>query len=165
MKETEFLTQQFADGHEMIESTLKDLTSEIAEWQPGGTANSITCLLAHTVYEEDDVLKQTINGGQSLFVSGGWSAKTGIPASAESIWTPDWILNLEAFDAYRQEVRESTRAFLADLDQTALDREMNAWGGTYRVGRMLREMGNHQFSHTGEISVLRGMKGLAGLPI
>ena len=165
MDELEFLTQQYADGHDMAGAALSDLTSEVAHWQPGGGANSIACLLAHTVYEEDDVLNATISGGQSLFERGGWSAKTGIPADIKAIWKPDWVLNIESFDAYRQEVRQSTRAFLAEIGPAAIDRKIDAWDGTYRIGWLLRSMSDHQFGHMGEVSVLRGMEGLAGLPI
>ena len=103
---------------------------------------------------------------QQLFVSGDWAAKTGIPAENSEIWQPGWSLNLEAFDAYRREVQQSMDALLADLDPATLDDEIEAFGSPRRRGWMLRvEMSNHILSHLGEIFTLRGMKGLAGLPI
>ena len=36
MDEREFLIEELADGHRMVGSALSDLTSEVAQWQPGG---------------------------------------------------------------------------------------------------------------------------------
>ena len=57
-------------------------------------------------------------------------------------------------------------ALLADLDPATLDDEIEAFGNPRRRGWMLRvAVSNHILSHLGEVSTLRGMKGLAGLPI
>ncbi len=166
MDEREFLIEELADGHRMVGSALSDLTSEVAQWQPGGTANSIAALLAHTIVGEDRVVNQMFKSGESLFDSGGWSVKTGIPAGNNEIWQANWSLNVEAFDSYRQEVQQSMDAFLATLDPALLDKDIEAFGSPRRSGWMLRVVvSNHILSHLGEISVLRGMKGLAGLPI
>ena len=166
MDERQLLIEELADGHRMVGAALSDLTSEVAEWQPGGTANSIASLLSHTIVGEDEVVNQMLKGGQQLFVSGDWAAKTGIPAEDNEIWQPGWSLNLEAFDAYRGEVQQSIDAFMADLDPATLDDEIEAFGSPRRRGWMLRvEVSNHILSHLGEVSTLRGMKGLAGLPI
>ena len=104
--------------------------------------------------------------GELLFVSDDWAAETGIPAENSEIWQPGWSLNLEAFDAYRGEVQQSMDAFMADLDPATLDDEIEAFGSPRRRGWMLRvAVSNHILSHLGEVSTLRGMKGLAGLPI
>ena len=166
MDERQFLIEELADGHRMVGAALSDLSSEVAEWQPGGTANSIASLLAHTIVGEDEVVNQMLKGGQHLFVSGNWAVKTGIPAEDNEIWQPGWSLNLEAFDAYRREVQQSMDALLADLDPATLDDEIEAFGSPRRRGWMLRvAVSNHILSHLGEVSTLRGMKGLAGLPI
>ena len=166
MDERQLLIEELTDGHRMVGAALSDLSSEVAEWQPGGTANSIASLLAHTIVGEDEVVNQMLKGGQKLFVSGDWAVKTGIPAEDNEIWQPGWSLNLEAFDAYRREVQQSMDAFVADLDPATLDDEIEAFGSPRRRGWMLRvEVSNHILSHLGEVSTLRGMKGLAGLPI
>ena len=166
MDERQLLIEELTDGHRMVGAALSDLSSEVAEWQPGGTANSIASLLAHTIVGEDEVVNQMLKGGQKLFVSGDWAVKTGIPAEDNEIWQPGWSLNLEAFDAYRREVQQSMDALLADLDPATLDDEIEAFGNPRRRGWMLRvAVSNHILSHLGEVSTLRGMKGLAGLPI
>ena len=166
MDERELLIEELADGHRMVGAALSDLSSEIAEWQPGGTANSIASLLAHTIVGEDRVVNQMFGAGELLFQSGDWAAKTGIPAENSEIWQPGWSLNIEAFDAYRGEVQQSMDALLADLDPATLDDEIEAFGNPRRRGWMLRVVvSNHILSHLGEVSTLRGMKGLAGLPI
>ena len=166
MDERQLLIEELTDGHRMVGAALSDLSSEVAEWQPGGTANSIASLLAHTIVGEDRVVNQMFGAGELLFQSGDWAAKTGIPAENSEIWQPGWSLNIEAFDAYRGEVQQSMDAFMADLDPATLDDEIEAFGSPRRRGWMLRvEVSNHILSHLGEVSTLRGMKGLAGLPI
>ena len=166
MDERQLLIEELADGHRMVGAALSDLSSEVAEWQPGGTANSIASLLAHTIVGEDRVVNQMFGAGELLFQSGDWAVKTGIPAENSEIWQPGWSLNLEAFDAYRREVQQSMDAFMADLDPATLDDEIEAFGSPRRRGWMLRvAVSNHILSHLGEVSTLRGMKGLAGLPI
>ena len=105
-------------------------------------------------------------GWELLFESGDWAAKTGIPAENSEIWQPGWSLNIEAFDAYRREVQQSMDSLLAGLDPATLDDDIEAFGSPRRRGWMLRvAVSNHILSHLGEVSTLRGMKGLAGLPI
>ena len=36
MDERELLIEELADGHRMVGAALSDLSSEVAEWQPGG---------------------------------------------------------------------------------------------------------------------------------
>ena len=166
MDEREFLIEELADGHRMVGSALSDLTEEVANWQAGGTANSIAGLLAHAIVVEDMIVNRLFGGGRSLFETGEWAEKTGIPAKPREIWQLGWTLNVAAFDQYRQEVQAGMDALMAGLDPASLDQEMDAFGGTRRGGDLLRISGsNHILGHLGEISVLRGMKGLAGLPI
>ncbi len=166
MDEREVIIEEMADGHRMLDAAMSDLTSEIADWQPGGTANSIASILAHTVIVEDEVVKQWFQGGKTLFENAGWSSKTGIPNDMEAIWKPGWSLNFAGFDAYREAVKQSSDQFLAELDPATLDLDIEAFGAPRRGGWLLRiEAPNHILSHLGEISVLRGIKGLAGLPI
>ena len=62
-------------------------------------------------------------------------------------------------------MQQSTDAFVAGLDPATLDDEIEAFGSPRRRGWMLRvEVSNHILSHLGEVSTLRGMKGLAGRP-
>ena len=128
MDERQLLIEELADGHRMVGAALSDLSSEVAEWQPGGTANSIASLLAHTIVGEDRVVNQMFGAGELLFVSDDWAAETGIPAENSEIWQPGWSLNLEAFDAYRREVQQSMDDLLADLDPATLDDEIEAFG-------------------------------------
>ena len=166
LDEREYLIEEFADAHRMVGAAVSDLTDEIANRKPGGTANSIAALLAHAVVVEDLIVNRFFGGGDSLFESGGWSEKTGIPASARDIWPGDWSLNVKAFDGYRLEVQKTTDALMAGLDPALLDQEIQAFRNPRRGGQLLRVSGcNHIMGHLGEISLLRGVNGLAGLPI
>ena len=70
MDERQLLIEELADGHRMVGAALSDLSSEVAEWQPGGTANSIASLLAHTIVGEDRVVNQMLGSCCSKAVIG-----------------------------------------------------------------------------------------------
>ncbi len=72
-----------------------------------------------------------------------------------------------AVDAYRDAVWASTAAYLATLTEADLDRELEFRpGATMTVASYFtRLMVNNNFSHVGEISVVKGLQGLKGYPV
>ncbi len=166
MELRELLVAEMADVHRMIGASLTDLTPEIAHWEPGGTANTIAGLLAHTVFAEDNAINRVLKAGQSLFERDGWAAKTGIPTGRGAIWTKGWTLELAAFNAYRTAVQESADAWIATYEPAALDREVEWFGGPRSGASLLRGVIiTHALGHAGEISALKGIQGLNGLPL
>lgn len=167
MELIDFIRAQSGNALEMIQHSLQDLDDEIVHWHPGGTANSIGQLLAHVVSGQDLLIGERLRGGTPLFAS-GWAEKTGIPLDRTKIWDRDaWRLDLEAFKAYHAAVDAQSRAYLDDLTPADLDRQV-AWirGPEQPVSRLFQVIFiNHALGHCGEISALKGIRGLKGLPI
>jgi hypothetical protein len=153
----------------MIGTAMQDLTDEVVCFQPGGTANTIAQLLAHVVTGQDLLVNdRLLAGGGTILHDSGWAAKTGIPLDRRAIWqSTEWRLNLPGFDAYRLAVAESANRLVDSLAESDLDR-LAIWGrGPERpVGLLLQAVYiNHGLGHCGEISAIKGMQGLKGLPL
>jgi hypothetical protein len=152
--------------NDMVDTAMQDLTDKVVNYKPGGTANTIAQLLAHVLTSQDLLVNDRIAGATLLHET--WAAKTGIPLDRRQIWqVDDWQLNLAAFDAYRKEVALSAEAVFAALKSADLDR-MISWGRVPdRPVPLITQAVfiNHSMGHCGEISAIKGMQGLKGLPL
>jgi uncharacterized damage-inducible protein DinB len=169
----EYMLAHLASAHRSIEIAMEDLTEDTAYWQPPGTANSIARLLVHGVTVEDLMINRILKGGETVFQAGGWAAMTGLPAAAamrafrnEAHWDQEWRLQWQGFDGYRKAVEESARDYVASLEAKDLDREITFGTREPRsVATILRGVViNHLLVHNGEISAVKGLQGLKGLP-
>ena len=172
----DYIKGSIADAHRFNDIAASDLTEEIGLWQPSGTANTIQALVAHMTTGEDNAINRAIRNGEklneqpttnsSLFISKGWSKELGIPTERGGQWTKGWTLNLPAFQAYRKAVHKETDAWLETLTEADLEREVFWFNGANTVGGLLRMVViHHQLLHSGEISTIKGLQGLKGLPM
>jgi len=169
MQTLEFIRSSVVAVNGMVDTAMQDLTDEVVSWHPGGTANTIAQLLAHLVSGQDLLVndKLLVGGGTPLHDS-GWAAKTGIPLERPWIWQREvWRLNLPAFDEFRREVAASALRLVDAMTEAELDREASWIRGPERPVAMLWQtiFINHGLGHCGEISAIKGMQGLKGLPI
>ena len=165
MEIKEYLAGEVENVQRLVGIALQDLDDEIANWTPGGTANSIGSILAHVTGTQDRSINVTLRGGQTIFEAGGWSAKTGIPADPTAIWKPGWRLNVQAFGEYQAALAESLNTFMETLSPEDLDREVMHSQGPRPAGWLLRNIVlHHSLYHSGEIFTLKGLRGLKGLP-
>ena len=167
MELVDFIRAQCGNALEMVQRSLEDLDEDIVHWQPGGTANTIAQLLAHVVTGQDLLIGEKLQGGSTLFAQ-GWAEKTGIPLDRTQIWNQGaWHLNLESFKAYHAAVEIQSRGYIDTLAPEELEREV-AWirGPEQPISRLFQVIFiNHALGHAGEISALKGIRGLKGLPI
>ena len=165
MELTDYLQRSAEHVHAMLDIAAQDLTDEVAHWRQG-TANSIAALLAHMVTAEDFLINRHILGNEPVLEAGGWASKTGIPANRREIWNPDFRLNLDAFGGYRLAVQASAKAYFDSVTAADLDREVSwVWGEPQAAARWLQIVFfSHILGHCGEISAIKGIRGLKGLP-
>jgi len=167
MELIDFIRAQCVSALDMISRSLEDLDDEIVQWKPGGTANTIGQILAHVVTGQDLLVGEKLKGGTALHVS-GWAARTGIPEDRSLIWVQDaWRLDLDGFRQYHAAVDAQSRGYIDSMTPADLDREV-AWirGPEQPVSRLFQTIFiNHALGHSGEISALKGIRGLKGLPI
>ena len=167
MELLEFIRAQVGSVHQNLGLSMEDLTDEIAHIRAGGTTNTIAQILAHMVTGQDLLISEKLRGLPTLHES-GWAAKTGVPANRIDIWQDHgWRLNLEAFNAFRLAVQANSTSFVDALQPAELDLPRTWIRGPERpLGMLLQTIFiNHALGHCGEISALKGVQGLKGLPI
>ncbi len=168
MQTIEFIRSSIEAVNEMVDIAMQELDDELINWHPGGTTNTIAQLLAHLVSGQDVLVndKLVVGGGPTLHDS-GWAEKTGIPLERPLIWQRDaWRMNLPAFVDFRLAVRDCATRLVDSLSEAELDREASWFRGPPRPVANLLQMVyiHHGFGHCGEISTIKGLRGLKGLP-
>lgn len=157
-------------GHELIEQMMADVTPEQLTWAPPGTANPLGATYAHAVCGEDGVVQQVLRGQPMLFDS-SWKGRTGISEPrfhSEFEWARGVTLDLPTTREYAQAVYRNTDDYLAGLEPSELDRELDLTGqgmGVQTIGWAISVfLASHMHNMIGEISVLRGLQGQQGYP-
>lgn len=160
---------QFA--HQWMEGTLQGLTPDIAHWQPGGKVHPIAAEIVHIVTSEDFIVSVVIKGGAPLMAT-AYAGKAGFgeppPPGNRDAWAATIRVDLDALQAYRQAVWNATDECLATLTDADLERQldMTALGvGVIPISAAFNLLILNTYCHTGEISCIKGMKGLQGYPM
>ncbi len=156
-------------AHELMESTLGDITPEQLHYLPVGRAIPIGAAYAHTVFAED-LLVHGLKGEKALLESGiNTGASEPMPNFMAGDWAgyADWTkrvrFDLPALRAYARQVYEASDAYLASLTEADLDREVEFFKSS--LGYMIaRGLIAHADNLTGEISAAKGLQGLQGYP-
>jgi len=66
---TTLLREQFKQGHEFLEGTMQDVTSEMAHWLPPGKAQTLGANYAHVLISEDFLVNGLLKGAAPLLAS------------------------------------------------------------------------------------------------
>jgi hypothetical protein len=169
MRVNEYIQREMAGVRRMINSTMQDMTSELFNYAPAGTANTISATFIHLMNVEDNFIQKIIQGKPSVWESGVWSEKTGIqkPPSIGEDWSEfkHRQIAIQPLLDYEAAVWTATDAYLADLTPDELDRKVKFAGGERTVADMLLLSASQSLSHNGEIAALKGIQGAKGLPI
>jgi hypothetical protein len=169
MNVIEYIQLQMVGVRRSVDRVMNDITPELFNWAPPGTANTISATFVHFMRAEDEFIQEVIQDKPSVWETGGWSQKTGIqnpPGIGE-----DWSeykhrkIAIQPLQDYKAAVWAATDAYLASLTPEALDRMVKFAGGERSVGAMLFLSGSQSLNHIGEIAALKGIQGVKGLPI
>jgi hypothetical protein len=169
MNVIEYIQREMAGVRHMVDMTMKDITPELFNWAPPGTANTISAIFIHLMKTEDDFIHKIIQGKPSIWESSGWSEKTGVqnPPSIGEDWSgfKHRKIAIQPLLDYEVAVWAATDAYLATLTAGELDRKVKFARGERTVAEMLLLSASQSLSHTGEIAALKGIQGVKGLPI
>ena len=162
------LKQLITTSHNWYLGTVDGITEEQANFVPPGTTHPIGALIAHTILSEDNIIHTRLQGAQNVWDRDGWSERTGLPSlqGADEAAYRAFRMHPNALDEYRATVWAETDAYLETLKEADLDREIEL-----RPARMMTVAGffglfiNNNFSHVGEISVVKGIQGLKGYAV
>lgn len=168
MNAVEYLAKQMAAMRRYMGMVVQDLSQEQFNWQPPGSANRIGAICLHLIASEDSYIHSVIQGKPRLWDTEDWGAKMDInPPPGRGNWEgiKGKTVPLELVLAYQRVVLAATDAYLAALTDEELVRRVNFIGGEQPVADILATMVVHTSFHVGEISALKGVQGLKGLPI
>jgi len=170
MKATAYIREDIRWAHSLLELVMRDVTPELAAWDPPGLANPIGGTYAHAVCGEDIFIQQILQGGEPLLES-SWKGRTGIsePQLASDFeWARRVQVDLPAARQYAQAVYAATDDYLATLADETLDQvlDLSAQGFEHKpVAWVLSALViSHLNNIAGEISALKGVQGVKGYP-
>ncbi len=170
MNGVETLRSAFNAAHFWFDGTVADVTHDQANYLPEGRAHPIAELIAHVVQSEDNIINGMLQQKPTIWETGDWSAKLGMPNVARQTTETARAFKGDpaTLNPYKDEVYAAVNAYFDSITDADLDREidLSAMGmGTRRVGDILvmLPLGN-TFAHTGEISALKGVQGAQGYP-
>jgi len=169
MNVQEYIQLEMAGVRRSVDRVMNDMTPELFNWAPPGTANTISSTFVHFMKAEDDFIQKFIQGKPSIWEIGIWSQKTGIqtlPGIGEG-WSEfkHRQIDIQTLQDYKVAVWAASDAYLATITPEGLDRMVKFAGGERSVGAMLLLSASHSLSHNGEIAALKGIQGAKGLPI
>jgi hypothetical protein len=160
----------FQFARNWFEGTMQEVTPELAHWHAGGKTQPIGANYIHVLTSEDWLMNGVIQGGVPLMAS-TFAGKTGFdeapPPGNRDDWASHVKIDLDAAHRYAQAVYAATDNYLASATDGELDRlvDLSALGfGTQSVSFVLDLLLLNIHNHCGEISCLKGLKGLQGYP-
>jgi hypothetical protein len=176
MNGTSTAKQNIDISHQILESTMADVTDDILHEPIPGLAHPIGASYAHTLISEDMIVGGMLRGAAPLFAS-SWAERTGC-SQMMPMPGPDWVkyddwvdnvrIDLTALREYGKAVYAQTDAYVGSLSDDDLDREvdMTAAGlGKVNVAFVLNGLiAGHASQLTGEIAAAKGNLGRKGYP-
>ena len=134
-----------------------DLTQEQADWQPPGTANSITSVYSHILTYVDYYVR-------TYFIEGQPQPQT-VESRPDELWLRDVQVDLSELHAYADQVRNTAQNWLSSLAPEDLEPKELTTAGEISLGQAVELfLIWHLNAHCGEIAALKGCQGLKGYP-
>lgn len=166
MSATTYMKQSLAFIHSSYRQAADGLSPEQLHFVPEGESHSIAWVLWHGARVEDLIVQQIIRGVPQEWETGGWAARTGLPAKGFGTGQSTEearairINDLEAFAGYTSKVAALTQELLSTITDAELERQIQVGQRTETVGQAITlHLITHLNGHRGEINLLRGMMG------
>jgi hypothetical protein len=159
------LRDQVLSTDDLLTQVVSKVTPVQATWQlSGSTANPIAAAYLHVYHNEDRVIHGLLQGKALRFDAGNWQERVGVDAA--KVWQSSSPTDLAALCAYAAEVHVATRDYLAGLEPTALEEDVQTQRGKRPCAEVLSlYLVRHKLIHLGEIAALLGCQGVKGLPV
>lgn len=139
------------------------MTDQQYNMKPEGTANSIAKSHVHAMTAVDFFINGTLKGGQM-----GWPAfarANGLPGNPTEIWGHTGAIPLAAMKEYSANVQKSVLEYIGSLSDADLDRELDTpFFGKQTAAFLIQLADMHTVGHGGDMSAVKGLQGLKGLP-
>jgi uncharacterized damage-inducible protein DinB len=163
-----YIRKDMAYVHQYIDAVLDGITDEQFNWLPPGTINPISTIFLHLLAAEDYFIQSLIRGEPLYWVAQEWGQKIGVQAPPEQGHNWDEFKTSRVLVSpvltYQQAIRAATDTYLDSFSEEELDRRVAFAGDEFSVAELLMRLIYHSACHGGEISAVKGMQGLKGLP-
>lgn len=166
MNAIEVLRGQLKAVHQFIDMTIADCTEDAAARKDEGwNIQPICTIYAHVAASEDFMVNAMVRGVQPLLIRNGWGQKLGISERPTLDNMDGFSAPLPALREYAASVFKETDEYLAGVDESELEREIDTPIGKMPAITFLANIvATHCPGHMGEIAALKGVQGLKGLP-
>ena len=173
METIDLVRSQYKGAHDLLETTMQDVTPDQAHWAPPGIANPLGATYVHILSGEDFLLTTVARGGQPLAM-GAFAGRAGTsepppgPGPGFDEWARRVKVDLGQAREYAQAVYKQTDDWLASLSPADLDQPIDVSG--FGMGQQPMHVLaasivlQHINNHLGEISCLKGLQGAKGYP-
>ncbi len=168
MEVVDYIQRQIASARRLCDAAMDSTTEEQFNWTPPGTANPIRASFMHYVGGEDLFVQTYFQGKPRIYETGNWGEKIGLAQLPGRSGNWDEAIHQAvplgpALD-YQSAVRAATEEYLSRLTPQELDRTVDFAGRPRSVADVLATLAVHVTFHAGEISALKGVQGVKGLP-
>lgn len=139
------------------------LTDEQYNWKPEGTANTIAKTHIHAMSTIDFFITGTLACGQMLWPQ--IAAQHKLPPNPTEIWAHAAPIPFAPIKEYGMDVQKAAIDYVSTLKPEDLDREVETpFFGKKNAAFLVSLAGVHAIGHGGDISAIKGLQGLKGLP-
>jgi uncharacterized damage-inducible protein DinB len=168
----DFMRSGLRQLNSSYKDAIADLSTEQLHWRANDNGCHIAFILWHYYRTQDNVILFVLQRKPTVWIEEGWDKRFGLDRIAQGtgMSLEDAqalrINSKEDFLTYMDSVAKATDAFLAGLDDDALEQATTVKPvGEMPVRNAIATMClNHGFTHLGEIQHLRGLQGLRGMP-
>ena len=163
------LKSSFEIAHMVFNAVVFDLDERMGRHSaPGATIPTPAAIMAHALYSQDMMVNEHVRQQPTVLQMGGFAAKTGLAAPEPSM-SPAFlsqVFDVDALREYAAALFAQTAAFLESPPPGDLDRVITTpLGSPMNAATYLASFGLvHLAQHTGEISAVKGVLGVKGLP-
>lgn len=160
------LRTQLQFAHNWLEGTLSGVDDALAnEIPPGGVVATIGANYAHVTAAEDYFVNVLLRGGAPLMASMSAGISEPPPPGTWAEWGHSVKTELGALRPYAQAVYAAVDAYLATLSDADLEHMIDTPVGSMPLGAFIGLWILNAHCHAGEISCLKGLRGLQGYPV
>jgi len=159
------LRAQLKGAHDWLEGTLAGVDNALAnDVPPGSKVATIGANFAHVTTSEDYFVNVMLKGGAPLMMSLNPGISEPPPMGEWHMWGRAVKAEIAPQRIYAQKVFAATDAYLATLSDADLGKITKTPVGDMPLGAFIGLWVLNAHCHAGEISCLKGLKGLQGYP-
>ena len=163
MNAANYAKLQIEESFGLLNTSIGELTDEQYNWKPGGTCNPVAKSHVHVLTSVDFFIGSLLKGGAMLWPP--IAEKAGLPGSPLQVWQAGDNIALATINEYGTKVQALALDYVSSLSEADFDREVETpFFGKRNVAYVVQLAGTHMVAHAGDITAVKGMQGLKGLP-